>query len=526
MSNTWIVLLPPILVLGCAAFSHNVILSLVLGIASAALIATDFSLISSIILTKNTLIAKALDPNNLYLFLFLMILGFVIEMMTNSGGIKAYTKKLQKHIKDQRSTESTSLVLSSLFFLDDYMGGLTVGAIMRPLTDSVNIPRAKLAFLINSVSSPLCVLIPASTWVALILGQLEEAGVSDILSDKPKILADPLYTYLQTIPFIFYAIFMMIATWLIVRKKISFGTMHEYETIAQTTGNVFGGKEARHGGIVCDNKEGTIAGFFIPLGTFLTTMIFCIFYSGNARILGGINSLGVALKETDSFWSLFIASSCAALASIIYFNYKKLLSLKEIVKNAQSGFNLTKTSIIVLYLAYVFSAILITDLQAGVYLAHLITGILPLFMLPLIVFILSTVITAGTGSSWSTIAVMLPLTINMLVALAHGTLPLTTDVIPQFFATLGALIAGSVAGSQFSPITDSTIMASTASGSYLMDHVQTQVVYSIPALVGSCITFLLIGLFNNHPTMLSYGAATLAGLAVTVGILLFRNKNR
>lgn len=525
MSNTWIVLLPPILVLGCAAFSHNVILSLVLGIASAALIATDFSLISSIVLTKNTLIAKALQPDNIYLFLFLMILGFVIEMMTNSGGIKASTRRLQKYIQNQSTAESTSLLLSSLFFLDDYMGGLTVGAIMKTLTDSVNIPRAKLAFLINSVSSPLCVLIPASTWVALILGQLQESGVSDIPSDNPKVFADPLYTYLQAIPFIFYAIFMMIATWLIVRKGISFGTMHEYETIAQTTGNVFGGKAPRHGSIVCDDKEGTIAGFFIPLGTFLTTMLFCIFYSGNASILGGVNSLGVALKETDSFWSLFVASTCSAIISMIYFNYKKLLSLREIAINAYSGFSLTKTSIIVLYLAYVFSSILIVDLQAGDYLALLITGILPLFMLPLIVFLLSTVITAGTGSSWSTIAVMLPLTINMLIALTHAPLPLTPDVIPQFFATLGALIAGSVAGSQFSPITDSTIMASTASGSYLMDHVQTQIAYSIPALIGTCIAFLLIG-FSNHPTIWTYGISALIGLATTVGILLFRNKNR
>lgn len=526
MSNTWIVLLPPILVLGCAALSHNVIASLILGIASAVLIATDFSILESLILTKNTLIAKAVDPNNLYLFLFLMILGFVIELMTHSGGIKAYTKRLHKHITDQKSTESTSLILSSLFFLDDYMGGLTVGAVMRPLTDSVNMPRAKLAFLINSVSSPLCVLIPASTWVALILGQLEEAGVSDIMSDKPKILADPLYTYIQTIPFIFYAIFMMIATWLIVRKQISYGTMHEYETIAQKTGNVFGGKEPRACSMLCHDKEGTIAGFFIPLGTFLITMLFCIFYSGNASFLGGANSLGVALKETDSFWSLFMASSCAALVAMIYFTYKKLLSWREIAQNAYSGFNLTKTSIIVLYLAYVFSSILINNLQAGDYLAHLITGILPLFMLPLIVFLLSTVITAGTGSSWSTIAVMLPLTINMLIGLTHHALPLTPAMIPQFFATLGALIAGSVAGSQFSPITDSSIMASTASGSYLMDHVQTQIAYSIPALIGSCITFVLIGLISNHPTALAYGISALVGLAVTVGILLFRNKNR
>jgi tetracycline resistance efflux pump len=526
MSTTWIVLLPPVFVLGCAALSHNVIVSLVLGIASAALIATNFTLYPSLILISQTLYAQAVDTEHLYLFLFLMILGFVIEMMTNSGGIKAYTKLLHKHIKDQRSTESTSLMLSSIFFLDDYMGGLTVGAIMRPLTDSVNIPRAKLAFLINSVSSPLCVLIPASTWVALILGQLEAAGVSDIISDKPKIFADPLFTYLSTIPFIFYAIFMMISTWLIVRKKISFGAMHEYETIARSTSNLFGGKEPRNTAIVCDEKEGTIAGFLIPLGTFLTTMIFCIFYSGNASILGGINSLGVALKETDSFWSLFMASSCSAIVSIIYFNYKKLLSLKEIINNAFSGFSLTKTSIIVLYLAYVFSAILINELHAGDYLAQVITGILPLPMLPLVVFLLSTVITAGTGSSWSTIAVMLPLTINMLIALTQGALPLTPDMIPQFFATLGALIAGSVAGSQFSPITDSSIMASTAAGAYLMDHVQTQITYSIPALIGSCITFLLIGLFSNHPTIASYGIAAVIGLSTTIGILLFRNKNR
>lgn len=526
MENSWIVLLPPVFVLLCAAFTHNVIISLILGIGSAALIATNFTPLSTLLLIKDTFILKASDFNSLYLFGFLIILGFIIEMMTHSGGITAYTHILRRYVKNKRDAQVTSLLLSIIFFIDDVMNALTIGAIMRPITDSMNIPRAKLAFLINSVVAPLCVIIPASTWVAMILGQLQESGVSDRLADKPVIYADPLYTYFSTIPFIFYALFIIFTAWFVVWKNIGFGLMRQQEIIADETGNVFGGKPPRHEKPIVQHSKGTVAGFFIPIGTFILSMITFLFYSGNAAIMGGTNTLLIALQKADPFWSLFMASLLSMIVSMIYFLTHKQLDLREIKQNAYHGFMLTKDSIMILFFSYAFSSLLIVNLQAGTYLAHSVSGVLPLFILPLAIFIISSATAASIGSSWGTILVILPLTVTMLAALSNGAAPLAISIVPQFYAALGAIIAGSIAGAHFSPITDATVMASTATGCYHMDHVQTQIVYATPAFIGTCISYLVIASLGNFPTLFSYGIALLAGLAVTIGLLLYRNQNK
>lgn len=526
MENSWVVLLPPVFVLACAAFTHNVIVSLVFGIASAALIATDFVPLQTLLLIKDTLILKASDMASLYLFGFLIILGFIIEMMTHSGGITAYTNILHRYVKDKRSAQITSLLISIIFFIDDVMNALAVGAIMRPITDSMRIPRAKLAFLINSVVAPLCVIIPASTWVAMVLGSLQESGVSDKINDQTIIYADPLYTYIATIPFIFYAIFIIFTAIFVVWKNIGFGTMRQQELIADETGNVFGGKPPRHEKTLIQHGKGSVSGFFIPIGTFILSMIFFLFYSGNAALLGGANDLMVALQKANPFWSLFMASLLSMIVSVGYFLSKKQLDLHEIKENAYQGFMLTKDSILILFFSYTFAWLLTENLQAGAYLAHSISGILPLFILPLAIFIVSSATAASIGSSWGTILVILPLTVSMLVALSKGNAPLALRIVPQFYAALGAIIGGSIAGAHFSPITDATVMASTATGCYHMDHVQTQIAYATPALIGSCISYLIIASLGNFPTLFTYIVSCIAGLAATMGILLYRNQNK
>ncbi len=526
MTDSWIVLLPPVLVLSCAALTHNVMISLVLGITTASLIAANFAILPTFAAAKAAFFAQATSHNNIYLFSFLIILGIIIEMMTHSGGIGACTSYLRRSVRDKRGAETTSIFLSNFFFLDDYFNGLTVGAIMRPLTDSLRIPRIKLAYLINSMSSPMCLIIPASTWVAMILVQFQGAGMSDVASDNPVIFADPLYTYLTIIPFIFYALLTVFATWLVVRTRISFGMMRREELIAEETGNFFGGKQPRQPQSDVNHKTGSILGFFIPIGVFMLTLILSLLYTGNGACLGGCRTFIEALKHADTTFSLFVASVVSSICSVLFFTMNRYLSLADIKRAVSSGFMLTRNSIIILFLAYVFGTLLTEDLQAGAYLAKIITGVLPLFALPLIIFIISTAITAGTGSSWSTIAILTPLTIKMLVALADGSLPLALGQIPQFYATIGALLAGTVAGAHISPITDSTVMASTATGSYHMDHVQTQIAYSTPAIIGTCVALLVVASISNYVTFFSYMAALIAGIATTAGMLFYRNENR
>lgn len=526
MEHSWIVLLPPVFVLTCAAFTHNVIISLILGIISSALIATHFAPLETILLIKDTLILQASNIDSLCLFAFLIILGFIIEMMTHSGGITAYTEILQRYVKNKRGAQVTALLLALIFFIDDVMNALTVGAIMRPITDSMRIPRAKLAFLINSVVAPLCVIIPASTWVAMTLGQLQESKISERIVDQPVIFADPLYVYVATIPFLFYALFIIFSAWFIVWRNIGFGSMRQQELIAEETGNVFGGKPPRHEKTLVQHGKGSVSGFFIPIGTFIISVLVFLFYSGNASIMGGTNSLMIALQKANPFLSLFMASTVAMIVSIIYFIIKKQLDFRDLKNNVFHGFMLTKDSILILFFSYTFAWLLTKNLDAGNYLAYSVEGILPLFILPLAIFLISSAIVASIGSSWGTILIVLPITVSMLTALTDGTAPLALAIIPQFYATIGAIIAGSIAGAHFSPITDATVMASMATGCYHMDHVQTQITYATPAFIGTCVSYLVIALLGNFPTLITYGIALFSGLIVTSGILLYRNQNK
>lgn len=523
MTDSWIVLLPALLVLVCAALSHNVIISLILGIISASLLAFDFALIPALSNSISTVMSVLRDAGNIYLFLFLICLGIIIEIMTHIGGITAYTKKLRTLVTTRRSAESMPLLLSWLFFLDDFLNGLTIGAIMRPLTDKLRIPRIKLAYLINSVSSAMCLIVPATTWVAMILGQMESAGISDKLSDNPLIFADPLKTYVLTIPYLLYPIVIILAAWFVVQAGISFGLMHEQEVIAQETGNVFGGKSPRKAEGDFGKKEGSIAGFLLPIGSFLGMVILCMLYSGDAAILGGSLDLVPALKNADSTWSLFFASATTIALSLAVFIPQRLLSASEINQSIKNGFSTMKMSIVLLALAYTFSAILRNDLQAGTYLANLICGSLPLFILPVIVFAVATLTTAATGSSWGTIAILTPLTINTLAALALGENMIPLSEIPLFYPVFGALLAGSCAGAHFSPITDSTVMASTSTGSYHMDHVKSHISYALPVLIGTTVGFVLLGLLPSTQPLLSWGISMLSSIGISFGILMLCN---
>lgn len=526
MSNSWIVILPPLIVLGLAAWTHNVIRSLFVGIAAAAFIATDYSIFSAFSLIKDTMIT-VVSPGNIYLFIFLISLGILIEMMTHAGGIKASTDFLKKYVHNARAAQTVSLILSNIFILDDYLNGLIVGAIMKPLTDAFRIPRAKLAFLINSMSSPICLLIPVTSWVAITLAYFQASNLTDRLNNNPLIIADPLYTYLSLIPFIFYSIFIILSAWFIVRRNISFGTMYKYEQEALTTGNLYGGKEPLRQSVLINHDHGSMWAFFIPLGTFFSTIIFCILYSGDSMLLGGTKTIMFALRDSAPLWALFVGSMVALLITTTYYLAKKYLTPKKIMLNTRDGFELTKNSIIILFLAYVFAEILINHLQTGNYLAMTVRNLhLPLSFIPVTTFLVSTAIAASTGSSWSTIAIMVPIMITMLSSLATGIAPFMLDAVPQFFATMGALLSGSVAGAHMSPITDSTVMSSTASGSYLLDHVKTQIAYSLPSLFGASLGFLILGLLGNETTLIGYLISFGVGLGTTLGILWYRNQNR
>ena len=253
MQNNWLSIIPPLIVLVLAFTTRRVILSLLCGIISAALILNNFAPYQSL----KTVISKiwttselgsltswdAFKSNwSLFIFLFLLMLGMIIVLVNHSGGAYAYGNYIKKKLKTQKAVQTSSLTLSLLFFIDDHFSALTVGSVMHALTDRFNIARAKVAFLVDSMAAPLCILAPISSWAAYIIMQLKKSGVSSVAQNGTYVLADPFLVYLKTIPFIFYSIIMIASVWFLVRRNLSVGLMHKHEAIANKTGNLFAGK--------------------------------------------------------------------------------------------------------------------------------------------------------------------------------------------------------------------------------------------------------------------------------------------
>jgi len=531
----WIVVVPPFLVLAVAFATRNVLAALLTGIITAGALATNFSLRATptLIIERfwqethihNIFFGGPLD--HVYTLTFLLILGVIIALITHSGGITAYINYIQPKIKSARAAQTLSLLLSCCFFIDDYLNSLVIGNIMRPITDQFKIPRVKLAFLLSAISAPLCVLIPASSWVAMILVNLQASGVTDNISNTSTLLfiqADPLHVYLRTIPYLFYPIFLIMSAWIIVRRNISYASMHSQEQIAQTTGNLFGGKQpistTREQPLVADKS---LFDFFAPMGIFIGTVICTLLYTGNWRFFGGSRSLLSALQTANIFLSLFCASIVTLISALLLAALRKKITPSAFKHLLIDGWRLMRNSLLVLLLAWTLGSILQHDLKTGQYVAQVLLGALPTFLLPVAVFITSLLVSASVGSAWGTIVIILPLIIPTIALTAGIQTPLLINQVALLCPVLASVISGAIAGGHVSPISDATVVTATSASCYHLDHVSTQLLYIAPALIGTVIACLCTGLFYTQSPALLLGLSFSVGLAVTVSLLFLCN---
>ncbi len=513
MINSWIVLMPTVIVLAVAFITKKVLPALFIGIVIAAFIVADFAPLETIRIVFYNVIEQ-FDSSNIYMFSFLIILGSLITMMSHTGGTAAYAKLIKKRLHTTKKVEMASLCLSICFAIDEYFSILTVGSIMKSITDSFKIPRAKLAFFLQSLGSPLLILIPISTWIAMLLMQLEKAGVSLHSADKPLILADPFAIYLQIIPFIFYSIIIIFSLFFIVQVPISFGPMRKQELIAHESGNLFGGKTPLPETTLHEQQEGSLFDFIMPIGSLFISIFLSILYLGNSSWLGGTNSLIATIQTVNIFLALLVGVIIAFISSFSIFFITNKITLHALPMLFKEGLNLMKDSIAILLLAWTFSSLLKNDLKAGEYIAHLIIGSINAGFLPVMFFVTALVTSAGTGSAWGTIAVLVPLAIPMLTAFFNLAIPASPEHVSLLFPVIGAIFAGSVAGEHVSPIGTTTVMAAASAGCYLHDHVITQFPYALPALIATAIAYIVAGF------SISYGLLISSILSLTIGTLL------
>ncbi len=537
MNPSALVLVPPCLIFALALLTRNVLISLLVGILAAGLIATNFSVLPALGLVTSRLIEQTGIPDVLYhtgsydkilMFGFLIFLGILIECMTFTGGLRIFTRALLKSLTTRRTAQMASLALSCCFFVDDYLSALMVGSIMRPITDHFKVPRAKLAYLLNSVSSPLAVLVPASSWVGMILTQLEASGVHKMAIPGSLIITDPFRLYLYIVPFLFYPILSIFAAWYVVTRNISYGLMHRYEEQSLRDGNLFGGKTelVMHKELPDSAQTGSIWDVILPLIIFIIVCVTVLLATGHYTLFGGTSSLSAAFMSGNSIFALCAGSVCATVMIALSITLKKTVTPSRLVSLSWQGFMLMKNSLIILWLAWTLSTMLQTDLHTGEYVARLLSNTLDLTLIPVIVFLASALTTASTGSSWGSIMLLMPLALPLIVKFLGNPPLVSLDDLYQIAPVIGALLSGAIAGSHLSPITDATVMASTSAQSYHLDHVQTQAGYSLAPLTGAALAFLCVGFLHQSPFWLRCSVSLIVGLIACMVVIYMRSRKR
>lgn len=511
MHPSWIVLIPPFAVLLASFITKKILPSLLLGIVLAASISSNFNPLQSTKKITTVLVEQLTTPDTLYIFLFLLSLGALISLITITGGTQAYANLIRNKIKTARGAESATALLSLVLLFDDFFSSITVGSIMKPITDTYSVARVKLAFLIDSMAAPVVILMPISSWIATLTMQLSKAGISTNLANNPLVVGEPYWIYLNVIPYIFYSLFLIVSVFFIISLQLSFGPMKRHELIAQKTKDLFGGKKPVNSVIeTLPARKGSLNDFLIPITMLLFSIVVTLLYSGNYTFFHGNNGFLQALHHANIFYSLFLGSSVTLILCILYFLMRKKININTILTLYTSSWNLMGDSIAILFCSWAFSSLLLNDLHSGTYLAHLLVGNISINFLPCIFFIASAVTSIGIGSSWGTIAILVPLAVPMLLSFTSLPIPTTPEALPLLFPLLGAIFAGAVAGDHVSPLSSTTIMSALSSGTHLEDHISTQTIYALPAFVASIIAYLIVG-------FLAY-SNRIACLLISIGI--------
>lgn len=531
---TWMSLIPPLAVFVVGIWTKKIRLALFLGVIVAAFIAADFSFVNGSNLAFDRILENAqilsfssfpsfFKASNLLIMLFVLSLGVLIEMIRQSKAANAFVTFTESRIKSEKTAETGSLILSHFLCIDDYLSSLTVGSVLRPITDRFRVSRIKLAFLTDSMAAPVAMITPVSSWAAAILGFLTDNGVSAVIDEKTLLHASPYSLYLNILPYIFYSATLIISVWVIVRFRISFGLMQEHDHVAKTTGNLHGGREIEFTNLQGEangKREATIADFFLPMGALLSSTLFFMLYFGGFWLFGGENGFFGAMRAAPISLVLFLAGiSCLTISSVYYLTTGKFY-FKELIGVFRSGIRLMFPVTIILLLAWTMGGLLRQDLHTGQWIASLIAGAIPIEWLPLILFWNAALIALSLGSSWATAAILFPIAIPMVMSMQQLEGPITIDQMPILLPVFGAILSGAVCGDHISLISDTTIMATSSSGCDLIDHVKSQAAYAAPVIVGTSAGYLAAGYYVQDIASMPYLLMCMAiSLVTTLAVI-------
>ncbi len=530
MEASWFVVLPPLIVIIIAACTKRILFALFMGIATGSLVVSGGSITDAISfavgrLWRVTQISHLSSWDGFwrctYFFglIFFLLLSILIVIMRRSGAAYAYGAFALKKIQTMKGAETASLIMSCFFAaIDDYFTSMTLGSVMQPITDQFSIPRVKLALLISVIAAPISMILPFSSWVADLISLLRSAGVSDGYSGS-IVKTDLFAFYFSSVPFMLYAIIMIIIVCYMTSKRMSYGIIARHELYAAKTGELFDGKLAimpPQGTEATEvvKKNSKLMDFLFSIITLYVSTIALILWSGGWVFFGGTASFFSALQHGNFFFSFAGGAFCAVILSFIYFLVRKQLHYNQVVGVAIDGFLLAGSALVTLWFSWVFGSIIARDLKTGSFLAELMIGHVSVASFPLMFFILSAVIATILGRTSGTISILVPIAFEMVPAFLGLPLPIDLTQVPILSALLGAIISGSVVGKHFSPVADTTVMTSAVAGCYHLDLVKSQIQLALPSFFASLLGYYVIGI-----TIDTYGSMPSAAIGLSVALI-------
>ena len=482
---TFWALIPPVVAIALALITKEVYSSLFLGILVGGLLYSGFSFEGTVThIFQGGIISVLSDSYNVGILIFLVILGAMVCMMNKAGGSAAFGRWASKRIKTRVGAELATIVLGVLIFIDDYFNCLTVGSVMRPVTDKHHVSRAKLAYLIDATAAPVCIIAPISSWAAAVSGFVEgEDGLS---------------IFVRAIPYNFYALLTIVMMVGMVLIKTEFGSMRVHEVNAlkgdlyTTEGRPYADAE-KEGRV---NPRGRVIDLVIPIVCLVVCCVIGMIYTGG--FFSGTDFV-TSFSQSDASVGLTLGSSFALVLTVAFYMVRKVLSFKDCMDSIPEGFKAMVPAILILVFAWSLKSM--TDsLGAAAFVENAMRSAAGGLMniLPAIIFLVGCGLAFATGTSWGTFGILIPI----VVAVFEGSDP------ELMIISISACMAGAVCGDHCSPISDTTIMASAGAQCDHVNHVSTQLPYAMLAAAVSFVTYLVAGFVKT------------AWIALPVGIVL------
>lgn len=505
---TFWALLPPIIAIVLALITKEVYSSLFIGILAGGLIYSNFNFEKTVVhVFKEGFIDSVADSYNIGIIIFLVLLGALVAMMNKTGGSAAFGRWAAKHIKTTLGAQLATIALGVLIFIDDYFNCLTVGSVMRPVTDAKKVSREKLSYLIDATAAPVCIIAPISSWAAAVAGFAKGAGAESGMS-----------LFVRAIPFNFYAILTIVMMLFISITRFDYGPMKKFEAAARM-GKAIEEIDARKSDELKENDKGKVIDLLIPVLFLIIACVIGMIYSGGFFTEGeeGYHNFVTAFSNSDASVGLVYGSFITIIFAVIYFLCRRVISFKDCMEAIPEGLKAMTPAILILVCAWTLKSM--TDsLGAKIFISQLVEGSAGSFsmFLPAIIFAIAVGLSFATGTSWGTFGILIPIVLSVFSG-SDGNITIIA---------ISACMAGAVCGDHCSPISDTTIMASAGAECNHINHVSTQLPYALTVAGVSFVSYIIAGFIQSAWIALPISIALMIGTLFVLKLILGKKESK